>query len=147
MPRRLSEMPEPSGRHWRLPVLILPKRGYSPIGVHLPWNGRLRSHTQRPYRVRTRAEVTARATKRQIADAAAANHLVGRPQHPDLSSIAYCCKIITLGELSVFTMQAALVEVMTMQLVALYRFPPERSLCRGQLYPHRTLRSRWVGHS
>jgi hypothetical protein len=73
--------------------------------------------------VPARKVTPARTPKRRITDAAAANRVVGRPQHPGLSSIAYCCKIITPGDVSALTMQAALVELMTMQLIPLEPLP------------------------
>ncbi len=68
-----------------------------------------------------------RTPKRQITDAAAANRVVDRPQDSGLSSIAYCCKIITLGDVSALTMQAALVELMTMQLIPLEPLPTRKA--------------------
>ena len=41
---------------------------------------------------------------------------LGRPQGLSLNSVAYCCKIITPGPVSVLTMQATFVELMTTQL-------------------------------
>jgi hypothetical protein len=42
--------------------------------------------------------------------------MVDRPQGSSANSVAYCCRIITVGESSVLTMQTALVELMTAQL-------------------------------
>jgi hypothetical protein len=53
----------------------------------------------------------------------AASLATGRPQGFGLCRAAYCCSMITPGELSVFMMQASLVELMTMQLVPLELLP------------------------
>ena len=127
MTRRLSEKTEPFGRHRRLPVRIRPKSGQMRKALISSGNGRLRGLTHRPYRVRTNTE------SHSCPDPKTSDHrcrggqpLVGRPQHLDLSSIAYCCKIITLGDLSALTMQAALVELMTTQLVPLDPLPTRK---------------------
>jgi hypothetical protein len=66
----------------------------------------------------------------------AAGFVAGRPQGFGLCSVAYCCRIITLGGLSVLMMQASFVELMTMQLVPLEPLPSRKEPVLGAVVSH-----------